>query len=123
MALTTMYDGQVNSPLTIVNVAINDTTTTIEVLDDTKIPSAPNLLVIGGDTENPETVKLTNKSGTTLTVERAFQGAAQSWDYGSKIGRLYTEYDFSAFKENIEGNYWTVGTTEPDSGWWVEEIV
>lgn len=26
-------------------------------------------------------------------------------------------------KTEVNDNYWTVGTTEPDSGWWVEEIV
>jgi len=101
MNLTTMYDGLVNSPQTTISSGITDTATTITVADVSKIPDAPNILVIGGGTANPETVLMTAKVGSDLTVTRAFQGTAQNWDGGTTIGRNFTEYDFATFKENI----------------------
>jgi len=102
MNLTTMYEGMVNSPQTTISTAITASDTTITVSDVSKIPDAPNLLVIGGASESPETVLLTGISGSDLTVTRAFQGTAQDWDADTLIGRNFTEYDFSTFKDNIE---------------------
>jgi hypothetical protein len=71
-------------------------------LDPAQIPDAPNLLVIGADTANAETVKLTAKTGTVLTVVRGFQGAARAWGAGVLIARNFTAYDHDAFVENMK---------------------
>ena len=101
MALTTMYNGQVNSPQTALNGAINSSVTSITVVDGTILPTAPMPLVISEGTKEPETVLMTNKVGNVLTVTRAFQGVAQSWGSGASIGRNYTAYDHDTFKTNI----------------------
>lgn len=96
-----MYDGVVNSIETVTTGAINATDTIINVLDETRIPEAPNILVLGSGA-SAETVKLTAKTGNVLTVERGLQGTAKSWASGTLIARNFTEYDHRAFKENIE---------------------
>ena len=55
-----MYDGVVNSIETVTTGAINATDTIINVLDETRIPEAPNILVLGSGA-SAETVKLTAK--------------------------------------------------------------
>ena len=97
-----MYGGLVNSPITEITSGINTTDKTIVVRNVSAMPEFPNLLVLGGDTDNPETIKLVSVSGSTLTVERAFQGTAQVWPTETTISRNFTEYDYSALKYNIE---------------------
>ena len=88
--LKEMYKGIPNSPEAMLTSDINSTQTTITVSDANIIPEVPNILVIGGNTDNPETVKVTGKNGNTLTVERGFQGSAQAWEAGIKISRNFT---------------------------------
>lgn len=102
MAQRIMYDGLTNSPITTITNSLSATDTIIYVLDDSKIPTPPNLLVIGGNLQSAETVKLIEKDGNKLTVERGFQGTAIPWNTGATIARNFTEYDYRAFKENIE---------------------
>ena len=99
-----MYPALVNSSETIITGAVSANDTIIHVQDESNIPDAPNLLVIGANTANAETVKLMLKTGTTLTVERGFQGAARAWGAGTNIARNYTAYDHDAFMENIKEN-------------------
>ena len=102
MALETMYSGQVNSPQTALNGGITDSATTITVADASILPPAPMVLVIGGETDNPETVLMTAKSGNDLTVTRALEGTAQAWGSGSLVGRNFTNYDYQVLINNIE---------------------
>lgn len=92
----------INSPVTTISNPINAVDKAIVVADASAIPSPPNLLVIGGDTDDPETVKVTNVVGNTLTVDRAFQGVAQSWAAGTITSRNLTEYDYGTLKYNVE---------------------
>lgn len=96
-----MYKGIPNSPITTITNFINNADTEIVVANATAIPETPNLLVLGGDTDSPETVKLISKDGVNLTVERGFQGTAKNWDIGTKISRNFTEYDYNALVENV----------------------
>ncbi len=100
--LKEMYKGIPNSPEATLTSDINASQTTITVSDTNIIPEVPNILVIGGNTDNPETVKVTGKNGNTLTVERGFQGVPKSWEAGTIVARNFTEYDYNALKENIE---------------------
>jgi len=97
-----MYPAMVNSTPTTLTGAVSAIDTTLHVLDATQIPDAPNILVIGADTANAETVKLTSKTGTVLTVVRGFQGAARAWGAGAFIARNFTAYDHDAFVENVK---------------------
>lgn len=99
--LKEMYKGIPNSPEATLTSDINSSQTTITVSDANIIPEVPNILVIGGNTDNPETVKVTGKNGNTLTVERGFQGSAQAWEAGIKISRNFTAYDYNTLVENI----------------------
>ncbi|WMJ83413.1 hypothetical protein ACS3UN_10090 [Oscillospiraceae bacterium LTW-04] len=100
--MQTMYPAFVNSPETVTLGAISPTDTTVTVQDITKIPVPPNLLVIGGDRPDAETVLLTAVSGSTLTIQRAVNGTARTWADRTTIARNFTAYDHDAFKANIE---------------------
>lgn len=99
--IETMYAPQVNSPATTLSANISSSATSISVLSGATLPAAPNLLVIGGDTENAETVRMTAKSGNTITVVRGVQGTARSWNTGALIARLFTAKDLADVQTNI----------------------
>jgi len=101
MDLKTMYSAAVNSKATVTMGVLDISTTTVEVLDGTVLPDAPNLLVLGTD-NTAETVRMTAKDGNTLTLERAFQGIAKSWPAGTQIARNLTAYDIDTLRENME---------------------
>jgi len=99
----TMYPAIPNSPITELVSNITDTQTTIQVVDISSFPDAPNIATIGIDTDNPETILYEGKSGSSLTgATRGFQGIAQNWDAGIKIARLFTEYDYDALRGNLD---------------------
>ena len=76
--MQTMYPAVVNSPSTEVLFHVDDSTSEIVVRDVGMIPSPPNLLTIGYDTPNPETVRLISISDNVLIVERGFEGNQSS---------------------------------------------
>ena len=99
--LQEMFPAKINSIPTTITGAITATDTTIFVLDDSRIPDPPNLLVLGDNSMNAETVKLTAKSGNELTVTRGLQNAARAWNEGTTIARNFTAYDHDTFADNI----------------------
>ena len=101
MAQQTMYPAITNSPNTTLNGGIDNSTTSIIVVDTSILPSAPNLLTIGYDTTTPETVLLTNVVGNTLTVTRGVDGSAISHLTGEKIARIFTAKDLNDVQSNI----------------------
>ena len=103
MAQKVMYPGMVNSPETTITNGISESDTIIYVLDPARVPTPPNLMTLGTGT-NAETVKVTDISGSAITVERGFQGIAKSWPAGTVIARNFTEYDHDAFIENINSH-------------------
>jgi hypothetical protein len=102
MSLQTMYEGVVNSPATTITNDINSTDTTIYLLDPTNVPTElPNLMVLGTGA-NAETVKVLSIDGSSIEVERGFQGTARSWNSGTVIARNFTEYDYATMIANIK---------------------
>lgn len=97
-----MYTAQVNSPVTELKQELNSTDTTFEVHDASIFPEAPNLLTIGFNTPEPETVLLLEKNDNFITVERGFEGPQKNWTINTKIGRVFTAYDYNSVKYNIE---------------------
>jgi len=99
--METMYAGKVNSPATILDGAIDNTVTTINVIDGSVLPTAPNIAVIGV-AEDAETILYVGKTANQLTsVTRGYQGTAKAWDSGATIARMFTEYDYASLKANI----------------------
>ena len=103
MSFQTMYPAKINSPITTLAYAINDSQTSIEVADISSFPAAPNIAVISPETESAETLLYTGISGSSLTgITRAFEGTAAAWDAGTQIARAGTAYDLNALRLNIE---------------------
>lgn len=101
--LVTMYPPQANTPETSLSGALTAAGTTVNVVDGTNLPDAPNLLTIGADGSTAETVLMTAKSGNTLTVVRAQDGTtARAWSAGDVIGRYFTAADQEAMQTNIK---------------------
>jgi len=113
--LQKMYPAKINSIPTTITGAIGATDTTIFVLDDSRIPDAPNLLVMGDNSMNAETVLMTAHTGNQLTVVRGFQNTARAWSEGTTIARNFTAYDHDTFAENIETVAEAQGNHEVDS--------
>ena len=101
--LVTMYPAQANSPETSLSGALTAAGTTVNVVDGSVLPEAPNLLTIGADGSTAETVLMTAKSGNVLTVTRAQNGTtARAWSAGDVIARYFTAADQTAVQENIK---------------------
>lgn len=99
--LETMYAPQANSPTTSTVGNLTTSSTSVTVLDASVLPSPPMLLVLGGDTENAETVLCTAKSTNTLTLTRAVEGTARAWTAGTAVARLFTAMDLKVVQDNI----------------------
>ena len=101
--LVKMYPAQANSPVTSLSGALTAAGTTVNVVDGSVLPEAPNLLTIGADGSTAETVLMTAKSGNVLTVTRAQNGTtARAWSAGDVIARYFTAADQTAMQENIK---------------------
>ena len=101
--LVKMYPAQANSPETSLSGALTAAGTTVNVVDGSVLPEAPNLLTIGADGSTAETVLMTAKNGNVLTVTRAQNGTtARAWSAGDVIARYFTAADQPAMQENIK---------------------
>jgi hypothetical protein len=101
--LVKMYPAQAKSTETSLSGALTAAGTTINVVDGSALPDAPNLLTIGADGSTAETVLMTAKNGNTLTVTRAQDGTtARAWSAGDVIARYFTAADQNAMQENIK---------------------
>lgn len=101
--LVTMYPAQAKSPETSLSGALTAAGTTVNVVDGSVLPEAPNLLTIGADGSTAETVLMTAKNGNVLTVTRAQNGTtARAWSAGDVIARYFTAADQTAMQENIK---------------------
>ena len=123
--LVTMYPAQANSPETSLSGALTAAGTTVNVVDGSVLPEAPNLLTIGADGSTAETVLMTAKNGNVLTVTRAQNGTtARAWSAGDVIARYFTAADQTPMQENIKKL--NEGKTEkgaaPPAGAWIETL-
>lgn len=96
-----LYPGMANSPPTELTSAISAAATTIPVANIGVFPTPPCLATIGVEPD-AETVRIASISGNNLSVQRAFQGAAQAWPGGTPIARTWTEYDDRSLKEGLK---------------------
>ena len=117
--LAKMNPPQANTPETSLSGALTAAGTTVNVVDGTMLPDAPNLLTIGADGSTAETVLMTEKSGNVLTVVRGQDGTtARAWSAGDVIGRYFTAADQKAMQDNITAlnNGKTEKVTSPTDG-------
>ena len=117
--LAKMYPPQANTPETSLSGALTAAGTTVNVVDGTMLPDAPNLLTIGADGSTAETVLMTAKNGNVLTVVRGQDGTtARAWSAGDVIGRYFTAADQKAVQDNITAlnNGKTEKVTSPTDG-------
>jgi len=96
-----MFPGAVNSPETFITNAIDTTNTEITVQSLTGWPDAPFLMVLGSTLSNAETVLVLERTSNTLTVQRGYQGVAQSWPQGTAAAVNFTEAHYRALVDNI----------------------
>ena len=103
MAISTMYPAKAGSPKTVLAIQISASATQITVADASALPSAPNICVLGSDS-NAEIVSYSAKNGNVLTgVVRGLGGTVASvWDVDTIVARNFTSFDHDRFKENIE---------------------
>ena len=103
MAIITMYPEKAGSPKTVLAIQISASATQITVADASVLPSAPNICVLGSDS-NAEIVSYSAKNGNVLTgVVRGLGGTVASvWDVDTIVARNFTSFDHDRFKENIE---------------------
>lgn len=102
MSLTTMYPALNNSPRTVLTAAIEAADTSITVADATALATAPNLAVLGIDTD-AEIISYTDITGNVLSgVVRGVNGTIPgSWPVDTIVARNWTAYDAEAFRLNI----------------------
>lgn len=107
-----MYPATPGSPYTTLALGIDDDDTSISLTADPGFAAATNLACIWDDTGNFEVVKYTDLTGTTLTVERAFEGSARAWSAGAYIANLIPAYAINSLQNNVnELNSGKVPTT------------
>lgn len=112
MTWQTMYPANPGSPYTTLASGIDDDDTSIPLTSDPGFAAATNLACIWDDTGNFEVVKYTDLTGTTLTVERGFEGSARAWSAGAYIANLIPAYAINSLQNNVnELNSGKVPTT------------
>ena len=112
MTWQTMYPANPGSPYTTLASGIDEDDTSIPLTSDPGFAAATNLACIWDDTGNFEVVKYTDLTGTTLTVERGFEGTAQAWSAGAYIANLIPAYAINSLQNNVnELNSGKVPTT------------
>lgn len=100
--LEKMYPAQSNTPENSTVDAITDSDVRITVLHGELLPDAPNLLVLGADTPNAETVLMESKAGGVATVRRGYDNTiARPWPPGTLIGRFFCAADQDALQRNV----------------------
>ena len=103
MNLPIMYDGIPFSPVTTLANSIGNGDTVIEVVDISAFLPGPNIATIGTD-ENAETIAYATISGNTLSgCIRGQEGVARNWSADTPIGRNWTNLDYKAIADNING--------------------
>ena len=101
MAQETMYSNVPFSKDTTIVEQVNAAAVTIEVVDGTVFPDAPNYAVIGTD-ENAETIYYGAIAGNILSgIIRGVEGLARTWTAGEVISRNFTNRDLEAITNNI----------------------
>ena len=96
-----MYSAATNSPATATIGALESTGTSVEVQDPGVIPDVPFLLTLGFDRSESETVLVTAKDSTTLTIVRGVDGGPFEWPPGTKCARVFTAKDLNDVHANF----------------------
>lgn len=98
-----MYPAMPGSPKTALTSEITASATSMIVDDVSVLPAAPNICVIGDNT-NAEIVSYTGIGDNTVSgLVRGLGGTTASvWPAGATVARNFTSFDHDRFIENIE---------------------
>lgn len=102
MTWQTMYPAQPGSPVTTLTSGIDADDTTAPVTSAAGFAAATNLACLWDDAGNYEVVRYTLIDGLNLTIERAFEGTAQSWAAGTFIANLIPAYAINSLQNNVD---------------------
>lgn len=102
MTWQTMYPAQPGSPVTTLTSGIDADDTTAPVTSAAGFAAATNLACLWDDAGNYEVVRYTLIDGFNLTIERAFEGTAQSWAAGTFIANLIPAYAINSLQNNVD---------------------
>jgi hypothetical protein len=100
---TGFYPPLARSPSTELSAGIDNSVTTVPVVNAGNLPAAPNVCTIGGGADS-ETIKYTGKAGNDLTgCTRGFDpaGSAKAWDSGTPVARVLTAQDLEVLQNAI----------------------
>ena len=102
MPLREMYSSKPGSPLTSLVDAISADATSMTLEDASVLPSAPNICVIGSDS-NAEIVSYTSISGNVVSgmVRGLGDTTRSAWAANTSVARNITSYDHDTFIYNI----------------------
>lgn len=102
MPLREMYSSKPGSPLTSLVDAISADATSMTLEDASVLPSAPNICVIGSDS-NAEIVSYTSISGNVVSgmVRGLGDTTRSAWAANTSVARNITSYDHDTFIHNI----------------------
>src|SRR5678816_4270279 len=100
--MTEQFANKADSTL---NGAINNSTTSIVVVDGSRFPATGNFRVLlGSDTLTGELVIATARSGNTLTVLRGQESTtAQSWSDGTSVTHILTAGAVYTLQQTLYG--------------------
>jgi len=100
-----MVEQFANNADSTLNGAINDSTTSIVVVNGSSFPSVGNFrLLIGSDPDTGELVLVTARSVNTLTVVRGQEStSAQSWPDGTTVTHIVTAGAIITLRDTLKG--------------------
>lgn len=103
MAISTMYPAKAGSPQTVLTEELTAAGTSMTVYDASVLPAAPNLAVLGDDS-NAEVVSYSAITGNVVSgLVRGLGGTIPSvWPVDTDVARNYTSFDHDRFIENIQ---------------------
>lgn len=103
MAISVMYPAKAGSPKTVLAATITATATQMTVADGSVLPAAPNLAVLGSDSD-AEIVSYSAKNGNTISgMVRGLGGTTASvWETDTIVARNITSLDHDRFITNIQ---------------------
>ena len=103
MAISTMYPAKAGSPKTTLAAELSAVATSMTLSDASVLPTAPNLAVLGNDSD-AEVVSYTTITGNVVSgLIRGLGGTTASvWAIGTDVARNFTSFDHDRFISNIE---------------------
>ena len=102
MPIKTMYPGVANSPETTLSQPLNNTATTMYLVDGDVLGQLPTYATIG-DNATAETVLVTTKAQDGgFTIQRGVEGTAKAWVKDTVVARNFANKDYQTLVDNVK---------------------